>query len=159
MKSVDLPTSKFLANWFRDGPGKLGCKATQLLQLLKFPTLPSLKTSWNASSQGSFQLQLSTTPKWAAPSSTLGIFGTRWWSIPATIPLLCITFPSNLKGVPSNWFYSLSPYSLHNFEEVIKALLTQYASRQEAKKNNHYFLSIKMRQSDSLKLYIGFFQS
>jgi len=36
--------------------------------------------------------------------------------------------------------------------------LTQYASRQEAKKNNH-LLSVKIWQSNNLKSYISFFQS
>jgi len=37
--------------------------------------------------------------------------------------------------------------------------ISQYASRWEAKKNSHHLLSVKMRQSDSLKSYISFFQS
>ena len=49
--------------------------------------------------------------------------------------------------------------SLQNFEEVTKVFLTQYASCQEAKKNNYHLLSVKIRQSDSLKSYISFFQS
>ena len=73
-------------------------------------------------------------------------------------PLLCITFPSSLKGVASDWFYSLSSRLLHNCEEVTRVFLTQYASRQEAKKN-HHLISVKMRQSESLKSYISFFQS
>ena len=73
--------------------------------------------------------------------------------------LMCLIFPSSLKGMASDWFYSLPPHSLRNFEEVTKAFLTQYASRQEAKKNNHHLLSVKIRQSESLKSYISFFQS
>jgi len=71
-------------------------------------------------------------------------------------PLLCIIFPSSLKSVTSDWYYSLLPPSLHNFEEVTKAFLTQYASRQEAKKKSYYLLSL--RQSEKLKSYISFFQ-
>jgi len=40
-------------------------------------------------------------------------------------PLLCITFPSNLKDEASDWFYSLPLCSLRNFEEITKAFLTQ----------------------------------
>ena len=43
-------------------------------------------------------------------------------------PIIYLTFLSNLKDVASNWFYSLLPYSLHNFKEVTEAFLTQYAS-------------------------------
>ena len=74
-------------------------------------------------------------------------------------PLSCITFPFCLKSLASDWFYSLLSRSLCNFDEVTKVFLTQYASCQEAKKNNHHFLSVKMRQSDNLKSYISFFQS
>ena len=59
-------------------------------------------------------------------------------------PLLCITFTSSLKGMASDWFYSLSPRSLHNFKEVTETFLTQYASRREAKRNNHHLLSVKI---------------
>jgi len=37
--------------------------------------------------------------------------------------------------------------------------LTQYASRREAKRNNHHLITVKMRQSNILKSYIGYFQS
>ena len=73
--------------------------------------------------------------------------------------LICLAFSPSLKGVASNWFYSLPSHSLHNFEKVTKAFLTQYASRREAKKNNHHLLSVNMRQDDNLKSYIGYFQS
>ena len=73
-------------------------------------------------------------------------------------PLMCLTFPFSLKGVASDWFYSLPTHSLHNFEEVTEAFLTQYVSRREVKKNN-YLLTVKMRHGDILKSYIGYFQS
>ena len=73
-------------------------------------------------------------------------------------PLMCLIFPSSLKGMASDWFYSLPPYSLRNFE-VSEAFLTLYASRRETKRNNHYLLTVNMRQSDNFKSYIGYFQS
>ena len=72
--------------------------------------------------------------------------------------LLCLIFPSSLKGVVSDWFYSL-PSPLCNFEMITEAFLTQYVSHQEVKKNNHHLFFVKIRQSDSLKSYISFFQS
>jgi len=53
----------------------------------------------------------------------------------------------------------MHPHSLHNFEEVSEAFLTQYASCREAKRNNNHLLTIKMRQGDNLKYYIKYFQS
>ena len=73
-----------------------------------------------------------------------------------------LTIPSSLKGVASDWFYSLLLRALHNFKEIIEAFLTQYASHREAKKNNYHLFTVKMRQSlqsDSLKSYIGYFQN
>ena len=60
-------------------------------------------------------------------------------------PLMCLTFSSSLKGVASDWFYSMSLRFLRNFEEVTEVFFTQYASHREAKKNNHQLLSVKMR--------------
>ena len=73
--------------------------------------------------------------------------------------ILCWIFPSNLKGVASDWFYSLLPRSIHRFEYLTKLFITQYSSRQAFKQNNHYLLSIKMKLSHSLKVYIGYFQN
>ena len=42
--------------------------------------------------------------------------------------LMCLIFPSSLKGATSDWFYSLFLHFLHEFEEVTEAFLTQYAS-------------------------------
>ena len=72
---------------------------------------------------------------------------------------MCLTFPFILKGVASDWFYSLPSHSLFNFEEASEVFLTQYASRQKTKRNNCHLLTVKMRQSDNLKSYIGYFQS
>ena len=71
-------------------------------------------------------------------------------------PLMCLTFPSSLKGMASDWFYSLLPHSLHNFEEVTDMFLTKYASRHETEKNNHHLLIVKMRQGDNIKSYISY---
>jgi len=73
--------------------------------------------------------------------------------------LMCLTFLSSLKGVASYWFYSSLLRSLHNSEEITEAFLTQYASRWEAKKNNHHLLTIKMRHGDNLKSYIDYFHN
>ena len=73
--------------------------------------------------------------------------------------VMCLTFPSNLRGTISEWFYSLLARSLHNFSEITEAFLKQYATRQEAKRSSHHHLSIKMSPGDNSKSYINFFQS
>jgi len=37
-------------------------------------------------------------------------------------------FPSSLKGVAFDWFYSLSSHSLRDFEEVRQAFYNQFTS-------------------------------
>ena len=74
-------------------------------------------------------------------------------------PLMCLTFLSCLKGVFSDWFYSLPPRSLYNFDEITKVFPNQYASCWEAKKNNDHLPTVKIRQGDNFKLYIGYFQN
>ena len=73
--------------------------------------------------------------------------------------LMCVTFPSSLKGTTSDWFYSLLPHSFYNFEEIIEAFLTQYVSLRHAKKNNYHLISVKMRQGDSLKSTLIIFRT
>jgi len=73
--------------------------------------------------------------------------------------ILCRIFTSCLKGVASDWFYSLSQRSIHGLRGLTKLFVAQYSSRQEFKQNNHHLFSIKMRHSDSLKTYIGYFQN
>jgi hypothetical protein len=68
--------------------------------------------------------------------------------------IMCRVFPSSLKDVASNWFYSLRPNSLHSFDEVTRAFVDQYISRKEIMKNSHTLLSIKMGGGESLKNYL-----
>jgi len=73
--------------------------------------------------------------------------------------LMCWVFPSSLKGVALDWFYSLPSRSLWNFEEVSDVFYKQYALRQKFKKNNNHLLTVKMKQEETLKCYISYFQS
>ena len=43
--------------------------------------------------------------------------------------ILCRVFPSRLKGVPSNWLYSLRPRSIHSFRYLTRLFLAHYSSR------------------------------
>ena len=54
-------------------------------------------------------------------------------------------FPSSLKEVTSDWFYSLLSHLFSDFEEVRKAFYNQFASRREFKKSNNHLLTIKMK--------------
>ena len=71
---------------------------------------------------------------------------------------MCLTFLASLKGMASTGS-TRCHHALHNFAKVTEAFLTQYDSRQEAKKNSHHLLSVRMRQGDSLKSYINLFQN
>ena len=73
-------------------------------------------------------------------------------------PIKCLTFlhpkRSSLRVV---LFSTVALYP--QFYGGHRVILIQYTSHQEAKRNSHHLLLIEMRQEDSLKLYINFFQS
>ena len=73
--------------------------------------------------------------------------------------LLCRLFPSSLKGLAFDWFYSLKSGTLHNFEQVAQAFLSQYSSCQEYRKNNNHLFTLKMAPEEGLKTYLTRFQS
>ena len=68
--------------------------------------------------------------------------------------LMCRVFPSSLKGVALNWFYTFPLRSLRSFEEISNAF-NQYALRQEFKKNSNCLLTVgrerKSRKSTTRK--------
>ena len=68
-------------------------------------------------------------------------------------------FPSSLKGLASDWFYSLKSGTLRNFEQVAQAFLSQYSSCQEYRKNNNHLFTIKMTLEEGLKSYLTCFQA
>ena len=72
--------------------------------------------------------------------------------------LMCRVFPSSLKGTALDWLYSLLSWSLWNFE-VGNTFFSQYASRQEFKRNNKQLLTIKMKPGETLKRYISYFKN
>ena len=71
------------------------------------------------------------------------------------MPNLFIQFERHGLGL----VLSLPTHSLYDFEEVTEVFLTKYASRREAKKNNYHLFTIKKRESNSFKSYIGYLQS
>ena len=73
--------------------------------------------------------------------------------------LLSRVFPSSLKGAAYDWFYSLPGQSLRNFEEIKQASYHQYTSQWVLRRNNNHILTIKMKPAESLKQYVGYFQS
>ena len=55
--------------------------------------------------------------------------GSRRWSTLTTITSCVGCFPSSLKGLTLDWFYSLSSRYLWSFEKVSDAFFNQYASQ------------------------------
>ena len=73
--------------------------------------------------------------------------------------IMCWVFPSSLKDMALDWFYSLLSQSLRSFEKVSNAFFNQYALRQKFKKNSNHLLIIKMKPGETLKRYISYFQN
>ena len=54
--------------------------------------------------------------------------------------ILCLIFPSNLKGVAFDWFHFLPSRSIRSFGDLTKMFLYQYSSRQEFKQDTRHLL-------------------
>jgi len=96
-------------------------------------------------------LNLIATPVRVIQSSASASIRTKMVSLSRNDSILCQIFPFILKGIASDWFYSLLPLSIHNIGDLTKLFLAQYSSHQKFNQKNHRLLSVKMRPSDSLK--------
>ena len=73
-------------------------------------------------------------------------------------PFLYRVFPSSLKGATYHWFYSLPKNSIRSVEDVTDAFYNQFSSLREFQKNRNHLLVVKMKQGESLKNYVSYFQ-
>ena len=126
LKPKNLPPSGPTMNWSKDGPRRLSCSLTadQHFQLSKSPT-PLSKEILECEFPKKFS-----TPTYDYYSVVSDLvqhirhFQDKMVIYSHNDPIMCLTFPSSLKGVASDWFYSMPPHFFHNFEEVFKAFLT-----------------------------------
>ena len=69
--------------------------------------------------------------------------------------LMSRVFPSSLKRVTSDWFYSLPSHSLRDFEKLKQVFYNQFASSREFKKNINHLLTVKIKPEENLKHYVS----
>ncbi|XP_059436586.1 uncharacterized protein LOC132169590 [Corylus avellana] len=68
--------------------------------------------------------------------------------------IACRAFPLTLRGVAKEWFGSLSPKSVDNFDYLGQQFLGQFLVVRRRKKNPAYLLSLVQGKNESLKDYL-----
>ncbi|XP_059436631.1 uncharacterized protein LOC132169648 [Corylus avellana] len=68
--------------------------------------------------------------------------------------IACRAFPLTLRGVAKEWFGSLSPKSVDNFDYLGQQFLGQFLAVRRRKKNPAYLLSLVQGKNESLKDYL-----
>ncbi|XP_059436595.1 uncharacterized protein LOC132169598 [Corylus avellana] len=68
--------------------------------------------------------------------------------------IACRAFPLTLRGVAKEWFGSLSPKSVDNFDYLGQQFLGQFLAVQRRKKNPAYLLSLVQGKNESLNDYL-----
>ncbi|RDY03310.1 hypothetical protein CR513_13115, partial [Mucuna pruriens] len=71
----------------------------------------------------------------------------------------CKLFPGTLKGVTMRWFSGLSPHTIHTFNDLVAAFISQFATNRAKMIEVTDFFDIKQTKSESLKQYLTRFNS
>ena len=71
--------------------------------------------------------------------------------------LLCLAFPSTLKGPAAQWFHSLKPRSIRDFRQLSKEFISQFIGLLDHPQPDTQLLTVKQKRGDSLKDFIDRF--
>ncbi|GKV01449.1 hypothetical protein SLEP1_g14000 [Rubroshorea leprosula] len=71
--------------------------------------------------------------------------------------LMCKIFPSTLHGNARTWYYSLKPYSISSYVEMVAAFATKFSNRRLIKKTTAELMRVAQREGESLKNYLNRF--
>ena len=71
--------------------------------------------------------------------------------------LLCLAFPSTLKGPAAQWFHSLKPRSVKEFKELSKLFISQFIGMHDRPQPDTQLLTVKQQKGESLKDFVDRF--
>ena len=71
--------------------------------------------------------------------------------------LLCLAFPSTLKGPAAQWFHALKPRSVGDFKELSRQFISQFVGMLDRPKPETQLLTVWQRKGESLKDFINQF--
>ena len=71
--------------------------------------------------------------------------------------LLCLAFPSTLKGPAPQWFHSLKPRPVSDFKQLNKQFVSQFVGMLDRPQPDTQILTIRQRKGESLKEFVDRF--
>ncbi|KAM2079620.1 hypothetical protein ACFX1R_027108 [Malus domestica] len=73
--------------------------------------------------------------------------------------LMCKIFATTLQGEVQDWFYTLPPQSIRNFDELSLVFSKEYSSCRSIKKKFDHFFDVKKNPKESLRDYMRRFKA
>nr|XP_028962198.1 uncharacterized protein LOC114826281 [Malus domestica] len=73
--------------------------------------------------------------------------------------LICKTFAAKLQGEAQDWFHTLSPSSIQNFNELSLVFIKEYSPCCSIKKKYDYLFNMKKNPKESLRTYVKRFKT
>ncbi|XP_070669018.1 uncharacterized protein [Malus domestica] len=73
--------------------------------------------------------------------------------------IMCKIFAMTLQGEAQNWFHTLSPRSIQNFDELSLVFTKEYSSYYSIKKRSDQFFSMKNDPNESFCTYVKRFKA
>ncbi|XP_059658660.1 uncharacterized protein LOC132304983 [Cornus florida] len=73
--------------------------------------------------------------------------------------IMCRAFPTTLKGSARVWFNKLKPGTIETFEELSKRFIGHFIAGQKHRRPATYLLTVKQQKGESLRDYIGCFNT
>ncbi|KAM1540081.1 hypothetical protein ACFX10_004792 [Malus domestica] len=73
--------------------------------------------------------------------------------------LMCKIFATTLQGEAQDWFYTLLPQSIRNFDELFLVFTKEYSSYRSIKKKSDHLFDVKKNPNESLRDYVRRFKT
>ncbi|KAM1739746.1 hypothetical protein ACFX11_015415 [Malus domestica] len=73
--------------------------------------------------------------------------------------LMCKIFATTLQGEAQDWFYTLPPQSIRNFDELSLVFTKEYSSYRSIKKKSDHLFNVKKNPNELLRDYVRRFKT
>ncbi|XP_070677888.1 uncharacterized protein [Malus domestica] len=73
--------------------------------------------------------------------------------------LICKIFTTTLQGEVQDWFYTLPPQSIQNFDELSLVFTNEYSSYRLIKKKSNHLFNVKKNPKELLRGYVKRFKA
>ena len=73
--------------------------------------------------------------------------------------LMCKIFANTLQGEALDWFHTLPPWSIQNFDDLSLVFTKEYSSYRSIKKKSNHLFNVKKTSKESLRDYVKKFKA